>query len=168
MFGCFACICVCAPHACMHAVPVEARKGIRSLVTGVIDSEPPCECWEQNSRPLKEQQVSLTTEPSLSSPDLAVLKKKYFKESLPFFPNRQIVQDEDIGGLLLLSELWHFQIMVSWGGRGLVPWRRQRKSSCLSLNRKHIYEYKYWDFTQCIIELRPVYLAEGPGPWTVF
>jgi hypothetical protein len=27
--------------------------------------EPPCGCWELNSRPLEEQSVLLTTEPSL-------------------------------------------------------------------------------------------------------
>lgn len=37
--------------------------------TGIMDSyEPPCGCWESNPDPLQQQQVLLTTEPSLRAP----------------------------------------------------------------------------------------------------
>lgn len=45
-----------------------SEEGIRSPGTGAIDScEPPYGCWQQNTGPVQEQ-VLLTTEPSLQSP----------------------------------------------------------------------------------------------------
>lgn len=51
------------PHICL--VPAEVRKqGI--LGTKITDDcEPPCGCLEENPDPLQEQQVLLTSEPSL-------------------------------------------------------------------------------------------------------
>ena len=41
----------------------------------IIDGcEPPCGCWELNSRPLEEQKVLLTAEPSLQPPQV-ILKE---------------------------------------------------------------------------------------------
>ena len=66
----FVCLCVCELFVCL--VPVEA---IRSLGTGVTDScEQPCGCWELNLGPLEEQEMLLTTEPSLQTQNL-ILKK---------------------------------------------------------------------------------------------
>lgn len=42
--------------------------GIRSLGPGVRDDCQPFECWKPNLHPLKEQQVLLIIEPSLSLP----------------------------------------------------------------------------------------------------
>lgn len=44
--------CMPVHHIC--AAPVESRKGIRSVETGVTDSwKPLCECWELNHRLLR-------------------------------------------------------------------------------------------------------------------
>ena len=49
-------------------VPTEARRGASSPGTGAIAScEPPCGTWGPNPGPLEEQQMLLTTEPSLQS-----------------------------------------------------------------------------------------------------
>lgn len=54
---------VCAPHACPVLV-----EGVAILRTGVMDDyELPCVHWKQNLGPLAEQQVLLTTEPSLQT-----------------------------------------------------------------------------------------------------
>ena len=51
----------------MHAVPVEAREGIRFPETGVTDiCEPPHGSWELKSGLLEDQ--LLTTKPSLQAP----------------------------------------------------------------------------------------------------
>jgi hypothetical protein len=45
--------------------------GQRRASDPLIDSsEPPCDCWELNSRPLEKQPVLLTTEPSHKSMDI--------------------------------------------------------------------------------------------------
>jgi hypothetical protein len=45
------------------------QKRVRSLETGVTDGcQVPCGCWELNLRPLEEQTVLLTGEPSLLLP----------------------------------------------------------------------------------------------------
>lgn len=51
---------------CLHDVP---HGGFRSPGTGVTEGrELPCGRWEQNSGPLQEQQVLLTTKPALRFP----------------------------------------------------------------------------------------------------
>jgi hypothetical protein len=59
-------ICIsCAFVFCLHVCLCE---GVRSPGTTVIDKcELPCGCWELNLGLLEEQQVLLTTEPSLRS-----------------------------------------------------------------------------------------------------
>ena len=52
--------------ACLSAVYMCEREGVRSPGTGVIDScDLLCGCWELNSGPLEELPMLLTTEPSL-------------------------------------------------------------------------------------------------------
>ena len=44
------------------------------LITGC---EPPYGCWELNSKPLEEQAMLLTTEPSLQPPSVGILSIKH-------------------------------------------------------------------------------------------
>lgn len=69
-----ACLLFCLDEFCLHLsmcttcawLPVEARKGITSLGIGVtVHCEPLCGRWEPNASPQQEQQVLLTTGPSL-------------------------------------------------------------------------------------------------------
>lgn len=53
------CMYVYGVHACL--IPIEVRKGIRSLRTGVMDvCEHLCGCWVLNPGPLEEQTVLFT------------------------------------------------------------------------------------------------------------
>lgn len=64
MFVCVhECTCMKVQHAC--AVPVEVRRGIGSPGTGVTDSREHHVSVEAKARLLREQQVLLTTKPSL-------------------------------------------------------------------------------------------------------
>ena len=64
IYLCILCIWV----FCLH-VHLYTRRGIRSHGTIVTDGcRLPCEFWELNSGPLKEQPVLLNTEPSLQPP----------------------------------------------------------------------------------------------------
>jgi hypothetical protein len=69
----FAFRAVCVPYECLITMEV---KRYQIPGTGVTDRrELPCECWESNLGPLQEQEVFLTTEPSLLSP---LLRFTYF------------------------------------------------------------------------------------------
>lgn len=60
---CFACIRLCVPQACLVH---EVRRWYWIPGTGVmVRCESPCGCWELNSVSLQEQQMLLTTEPSV-------------------------------------------------------------------------------------------------------
>lgn len=62
-------------RVCMCTIYVQ-ETGVRSPGTGVTDDwEPPCECWEPIPSPLYEQQVLMTTEPSLQSPPYLLSRK---------------------------------------------------------------------------------------------
>jgi len=69
-------------YVCMHVHPVcawclrRSEEGIRSPGTGDKEGcEPPCGFWELNLGPLQEQQVLLTTEPSLQPPIFVLLRE---------------------------------------------------------------------------------------------
>lgn len=69
----YVCICICI-NACVYQVPAEAEQGIRSLGPGVTDSLKSCGktqvLWK------KEQQVLLTTEPTLQPHGDTLVSKK--------------------------------------------------------------------------------------------
>lgn len=57
------CLCVCL-------VPIKTKRDIWLPGAGVIDGcEPPFSCWKSNHRPLEEQHVLWTAEPSLFAMD---------------------------------------------------------------------------------------------------
>lgn len=67
-------------------MPTDTRKGIRSPGTGVMDvCKPSLGCWEWNLDPLQEQQMIVTTEPSLQLQN----KNFNFKGYTPDWPKTQ-------------------------------------------------------------------------------
>lgn len=65
----FACKFVCVAHE--SHFPERPENVARSTGTGIMDSpEPPCECWECNPGSLQKQQMLLTTEALLFSPEI--------------------------------------------------------------------------------------------------
>lgn len=71
MFFFSACI---GAHYVYAWYPWRSEEGTGYPGTGIMDSyESPCGCWESNSDPLQQQQVLLTTEPSLWLPRLSIL-----------------------------------------------------------------------------------------------
>lgn len=63
MYGCFACMYVCALLVCL--VPTEARRRLWDLLWLDCNCELLCGCQELSSSPPEEQQMLLTTELSL-------------------------------------------------------------------------------------------------------
>ncbi|EDL00481.1 mCG113792, isoform CRA_a, partial [Mus musculus] len=62
------CSCFKILSVCITRGSLETRRGLRVAGIAEIDGcELPCRCWELNLGPLEEQQVLLTTEPSLQS-----------------------------------------------------------------------------------------------------
>lgn len=75
LYGCFACMYFCILY-CVYGVGGGGQKNIRYPGTGVTDGfKLPCEYWELNLGPLKEQPVLLTIEPSFQP-----LKDFFFKQ----------------------------------------------------------------------------------------
>lgn len=71
---CFVCMSVVCIFTCVCLVSTEAKEGIGSLRTGVVDGcEPPGGCWELSVGLLEEHQVFLTAE-HFSSPRKAFLR----------------------------------------------------------------------------------------------
>lgn len=62
VYGCFVCMSVCVPHACLV---LEVRRG-RETPGAVVTAgcEPLCGCWESNPSPQGEQPVLLSAESS--------------------------------------------------------------------------------------------------------
>lgn len=65
VYGCFAYMCVRVPHAYMQCLH-RPEKGVGFPGTAVMDGYVlQCRCLELNPRPLEEQSVLVTAEPSL-------------------------------------------------------------------------------------------------------
>lgn len=63
VYECFACMYVYVAHACCLQ---RLEEGVRSPGTGVKDGcEPPSFSWDPKPGPLQDQQVLLTTKPTL-------------------------------------------------------------------------------------------------------
>lgn len=82
--------CIGAHYVCAR-YPWRPEEGTGCPGTGVMDScEPLCGCWESNPDPLQ-QQVLLTTEPSLWPPRLSILytrKVSALRVNLSKYPER--------------------------------------------------------------------------------
>jgi hypothetical protein len=67
------------------AVPMNAREGTGSSGTGVTNDcgSPVCRCWRLNPGPLEEQQVFLSSEPTLQ-PTLTCFSLNCFSDSSEF------------------------------------------------------------------------------------
>lgn len=63
MAGCLAYLNVSAPHA--SSTHKGQKRAPGSLKQELTDKKLPCECYELNLAPLEEQEVPLTTDPSL-------------------------------------------------------------------------------------------------------
>lgn len=83
--------CIGAHYVCAW-YPRRSEEGTGCPGTGLMDScEPPCGCWESNLDPLQ-QQVLLTTEPSVRPPRLSILymrKVSALRVNLSKYPERR-------------------------------------------------------------------------------
>ena len=61
-------------YSILPAYMTAGQKRAQDLIIDVF--EPPCGCWELNSRPLEEKPVLLTSEPSLQ-PSLLILNGQF-------------------------------------------------------------------------------------------